>query len=215
MWTNYIMALRVIYLCFILFAYVLRRLSTEMFSNTHIHDDAIKWEHFPFVWGIHRSPENSPPKGQWRVALIVSMICSWINRWVNHREAGDLRFHGAQYDVIVMTPKLPIITPITNRPSFIRWINMNIIWIFRRDIGGLKLHHCYTKHSISSTYDCLGISFFFLPEVTIAVPDGSIFPNRPQSIQTWMQIPWHEMHLSCKQVLWHCTRAIALSIHRK
>ena len=34
------------------------------------HDDVIKWKHFrrywPFVWGIHRSPVNSPHKGQWR-----------------------------------------------------------------------------------------------------------------------------------------------------
>ena len=38
------------------------------------HDDVIKWKHFPrywpFVWGIHRSPVNSPHKGQWRGALI-------------------------------------------------------------------------------------------------------------------------------------------------
>ena len=34
------------------------------------HDDVIKWKHFPrywpFVWRIHRSPVNSPHKGQWR-----------------------------------------------------------------------------------------------------------------------------------------------------
>ena len=38
------------------------------------HDDVIKWKHFPrhwpFVRGIHRSPVNSPQKGQWRGALI-------------------------------------------------------------------------------------------------------------------------------------------------
>ena len=51
------------------------------------HDDVIKWKHFPrywtFVWGIHRSPVNSPHKGQWRGALIFSLICVWINGWVN------------------------------------------------------------------------------------------------------------------------------------
>ena len=35
-----------------------------------VHDDVIKWKHFPrywpFVWGIHRWPVNSPHKGQWR-----------------------------------------------------------------------------------------------------------------------------------------------------
>ena len=41
--------------------------------------------------GIHRSPVNSPHKGQWRGALIFSLICVWTNGWVNNREAGDLR----------------------------------------------------------------------------------------------------------------------------
>ena len=49
-----------------------------------------------FLRGIHRSPVNSPHKGQWRGALMFSFICAWINDWVNNREAGDLRRHRAQ-----------------------------------------------------------------------------------------------------------------------
>ena len=52
--------------------------------------------------GIHRSSVNSPHKGQWRGALMFSLICAWINGWVNNRETGDLRRHRAHYDVIVM-----------------------------------------------------------------------------------------------------------------
>ena len=52
----------------------------------------------------HRSPVNSPQKGQWRGALMFSLICVWINGWVNNREADDLRRYGAHYDVIVMVP---------------------------------------------------------------------------------------------------------------
>ena len=37
---------------------------------------------WPFVRGIHRSPVNSPHKGQWRRALMFSLICVWINSWV-------------------------------------------------------------------------------------------------------------------------------------
>ena len=41
------------------------------------HDDVIKWKRFPRYWpfvrGIHRSPVNSPHKGQWRRALIFSL----------------------------------------------------------------------------------------------------------------------------------------------
>ena len=66
----------------------------------------MKWKHFPrnwpFVRGIHRSPVNSPHKGQWRGALMFSLICVWINDWVNNREAGDLRRYRTHYDVIVM-----------------------------------------------------------------------------------------------------------------
>ena len=74
--------------------------------STKSHDDAIKWKRFPrylpFVRGIHRPPVNSPHKGQWRGALMFSLICAWINGWVNNREAGDLRRHHAHYDVTVM-----------------------------------------------------------------------------------------------------------------
>ena len=70
------------------------------------HDDVIKWKHFPrhwpFVRGIHRSPVNSPHKGQWRGALMFYLICAWTNSWANNREAGDLGRHRAHYDVIVM-----------------------------------------------------------------------------------------------------------------
>ena len=70
------------------------------------HDDVIKWNHFPRYWpfvrGIHRSPVNSPHKGQWRGALMFTLICARINGWVNNREAGDLRPNRAHYGVIVM-----------------------------------------------------------------------------------------------------------------
>ena len=55
------------------------------------------------IWrGILRSPVNSPHKGQWHRALMLSLICVLLNGWVNNREAGDLRRNWAHYDVIVM-----------------------------------------------------------------------------------------------------------------
>ena len=57
--------------------------------------------YWPFVRGIHRSPVNSPHKSQWRGALMFSLICAWINGWVNNGESGDLRRHRAHCDVIV------------------------------------------------------------------------------------------------------------------
>ena len=69
-----------------------------------------------FLWWCHQmetfsallaicagnSPVNSPPKGQWCGALMFSLICIWINSWVNNREVSDSRCHCAHYDVTVM-----------------------------------------------------------------------------------------------------------------
>ena len=79
---------------------------TGTWAINRVHDDVIKWKHFPryrpFVRGIHRSPVNSPHKGQWRGALMFTLICARINGWVYNHEADDLRRHHAHYDVIVM-----------------------------------------------------------------------------------------------------------------
>ena len=78
-------------------------------SINSLHDDVIKWKHFPRYWpfvrGIHRSPMNSSRKSQWRGALMFSLICALINGWANNRETGDLRRHCTHYDVSVMEQK--------------------------------------------------------------------------------------------------------------
>ena len=70
------------------------------------HDGVIKWKHFPlywpFVWVIHRSPVDSPHKGQWRDVLMFSSICAWTNDWTSNRDAGDLVRHRTHYDVTVL-----------------------------------------------------------------------------------------------------------------
>ena len=75
-------------------------------SEIMSHDDVIKCKHFPRYWPFLRGNDRSPVKahqnGQWRGALVLSLICAWTNVWVNNRDAGDLRGHGTNYDVIVM-----------------------------------------------------------------------------------------------------------------
>ena len=71
-----------------------------------MYDDPIKWKHcshyWPFVRGIHRSPADTPHKGQ--RTLMFSLICAWTNSWANNREdASDLRRHRAHYDITAMT----------------------------------------------------------------------------------------------------------------
>ena len=75
----------------------------EMYSQSMMTSST---KHFARYWifvrGIHRSPVNSPHKCQRRGALMFSLICAWMNGWVNNREAGDLRRHRTHYDVTVM-----------------------------------------------------------------------------------------------------------------
>ena len=79
--------------------------STMQIKSQHrLSMHSVKWVNasWPFIMGIHRSPVDSPHKGQWCGALMFSLIWAWINGWVNNREAGDLRRHCTHYDVIVM-----------------------------------------------------------------------------------------------------------------
>ena len=94
-----------------------RHQTLQRYISLRQHDDVIKWKHFqrywPFVRLIYRPPVNSPHKGQWRGALNFSLICAWINGWVNNREAGDLRRHRAHYDAIVMHTELTLLHDIS------------------------------------------------------------------------------------------------------
>ena len=47
-------------------------------------------------------PGEIPPQRTVTRSLMFSLICVWINDWVNNRKAGDLRRYRADYDVIVM-----------------------------------------------------------------------------------------------------------------
>ena len=71
--------------------------------------------------GIHRSQVNITHKSQWRGALMFSLICAWINGWVNN-EAGDLRRHCAHYDVTAM-----LLTRLANQQYACTW-PMNWAW---------------------------------------------------------------------------------------
>ena len=62
-------------------------------ARISVHDDVMKWKHFPRYWpfvrGIHRSPVNSLHKGQWRGALMFSLICA-LNKRLSKQSWGWL-----------------------------------------------------------------------------------------------------------------------------
>ena len=117
------------------------------------HDDVIKWKLFPRYWpfvrGIHRSPVNSPHKGQWRRALMFSLFCARINGWVNNREAGDLRRHQAHCDVIVM-----VFATFTWLQHIITWERTYSLWncVIHISDNGSVLHN--SSAFIWSTFLC-------------------------------------------------------------
>ena len=63
----------------------------------NLASDSPWWHHqmkrlpryWPFVRGIHRPSVNSPHKGQWRRALMFSLMCIWTNGWINNWDASD------------------------------------------------------------------------------------------------------------------------------
>ena len=63
-------------------------------------------ETFPALLAICAG--NSPVTGKFPAqrpvtrSFMFSLICAWINGWVNNGEAGDLRRHRAHYDVAIM-----------------------------------------------------------------------------------------------------------------
>ena len=100
--------------------------------------------YWPFVRGIHRSTVNSPHKGQWRGALMYSLIWVWINGLVNNVEAGVLRRHRVHYDVTVMSLlKIDVRCDILRKAGVLWWYNYNEITL-GMFIYTLGKKGCYT-----------------------------------------------------------------------
>ena len=112
------------------------------------HDDVIKWKHFPRYWPLCGEftdrrwiPHTKASDAE--LWWCFSLICTWINRWVNNREAGDLRRHRAHYDVIVMA---------TVRRDSLYFMNL-----FQQCETGWHtlLHELYTIKQICNLRPCL------------------------------------------------------------
>ena len=135
------------------------------------HDDVINWKQFPrywpFVQGNHRSPVNSPHKGQWRGALMFTLLCARINSWVNNREAVDLRRHRVHYDVIVWQHTFWLYDPSLQSETFLSFVGcwwfqihfanqrtLRVIWIFIT-----YPYHCMEEGIICTVFDKNMVSF--------------------------------------------------------
>ena len=96
------------------------------------HDDIMKWKHFPrfwpFVWGIHQSPVNSPHKGQWHRPLMFSLICA-LNKQLS-KQSWDWWFE---------------------TPSHLLWCHCkdNV------ETHTCSIANCYTQHEFINWFSCI------------------------------------------------------------
>ena len=67
-------------------------------------------------------PGGSPHKGQWRVALMISLIYAWTNGWAYNWDAGCSRRHCAHYDVPVM-PNIEMNVTYSKSCGTYNWLN--------------------------------------------------------------------------------------------
>ena len=108
------------------------------------HDDVTKCKHFPryqpFVRGIHRFPVNSPHKGQWRWALMFSLIFDWINSWAKHQSSASLAFVRGIHRGPVNSPHKGQWRWALMFSLIFDWINS---WANNREAGNLRHHRAH------------------------------------------------------------------------
>ena len=97
---------------------------------------------------------NSPVPGEFPTQRPVtqsfdffSLICVWINGWVNNREAADLRRYRAHYDVTVMIH--------ASRARRLKWYMLSVDKYARYGcaVGNCKCkQHMFWKHNFVITF---------------------------------------------------------------
>ena len=99
-----------------------------------------------------------------RNILMFSLICAWMNAWVNNRKDGDSRRHRAHYDVIVMILEFfsPSTTVTRGHPtSSSKSLDMQPSYIVSYSCTHLELVY-FVSTLLSIVVDCLGkLQYFF------------------------------------------------------
>ena len=91
--------------------------------------------------GIHRSPVNSPHKGQWRGALVFTLICARINGWIN-----NVRLVIWDAIVVIMTSLY------WGLPSWSVTLKMRVLEIQARNRNKQMHSHSFLWHRIKCTF---------------------------------------------------------------
>ena len=125
------------------------------------HDDVIAWKYFPRYWpfvrGFHRPLVDSSHKGQWRGALMFSLICARTNDWLNNAEVGDLRRHHTHYDVtVIILHKSNAVAYVSESSGVILWICNSLLHVWTNYIDAriktMYLEYDGTKYLVYNCY---------------------------------------------------------------
>ena len=118
----------------------------------------------------------------------LSLICAWINGWVNNGAAGDLRRHRAHYDIIVKVGQ----TGYSEKTQF-----AGIAWrhLWRQPYERMQKHCISTKPLLYFfKHNIFTFLSFLIPEMAQEfdiLPRGSSQCSRPLScVFTWWR---HQM----------------------
>ena len=135
---------------------------------------------------------NSPHKGQWRGALMYSLICIWIKAGENNGEVGDLWRHRAHHDVIVMLPlrrrnAFPITDPWWRDIIGNRWISFawrNDVELFSLLLTGIG---CCANNSVAGEGDAV----LLISRQSYVISETRGFPRFTLS---YRRVNWRESH---------------------
>ena len=173
----------------------------SLYPRCTAYDDVIKWKHFPHNWlsvpGIHWSPVNSPLRGQWRGAVMFSLICTWINGRVNNGEAGDLRCYRAHYDVRAMTYINVVLYKEVTIPVTYQVREQGLYWLITRSTSCRLFAAIHTEVLVTVTSNVCWLSNNIFATC-------KLYPK----IQPWRDsrawgasfkiFPWHDFPMTCK-----------------
>ena len=96
-----------------------------LFMIDKCNDGAAKWKLFPCYWpfvrGIHRTPVDSPYRGQWRGTSMFFLT----NGWAINQDPSDFKRHRTHYDVTVMLLLMQILLDLTPSISVDKYATSN------------------------------------------------------------------------------------------
>ena len=124
---------------------------------------------------------------------MFSLICVWINGWVNNREAGDLRRHRGHYDVseMIFGTHRP---EVLHSPNSQKWPNLlsSSFWYFHifsygHENSDLLFFLFHGRHVADDIFNCI----FLNEDIWISLKISLKFKVRISNIPALVQItPW-------------------------